>query len=111
MKRTLIGLAAASILAVPLAAAAHDGDRYRGAPGYGPPGHYYKPKHAKRYYAPPAAVVYRPAPPRVVGYPVYVPAPVVRPAPIVVAPAPVVVAPPPGPWPLRQIDIGFRIFF
>jgi hypothetical protein len=106
MKQTLIGLAAASILAVPLAAAAHDGDRYRGAPGYGPPGHYYKPKHAKHYhYAPPAAVYYRPAPPRVVGYPVYVPAPVVAPAPVVVAP------PPPRPWPLNQVDIGFRIFF
>ena len=44
---------------------------------------------------------YRPAPPpRVVGYPVYVP-----------APTPVVVAPPPRPWPLNQVDIGFRIFF
>jgi hypothetical protein len=104
MKQTLIGLAATSILAVPLAAAA-DGDRYRGAPGYGPPGHYNKPKHAKRYhYAPPAPVYYRPAPPRVVGYPVYVPAPVI-------VPAPVVVAPPPRPWPLNQVDIGFRIFF
>jgi hypothetical protein len=97
MNRLLKNLAAASFLiGLPLAAAAHD-DRYRGDRDgrhydqhYKHP-HKYKQPHARNYYPTPPVVYHRPAPPRVVGYPVYVP--------------------PPRPWPLNQVDIGFRIFF
>jgi hypothetical protein len=110
MKRALTGVAAASILiGLPLAAAAHDDDRGHGRDGHSKHyGQYDKRQQAHRhyyqappvvYYRPAPRVVYRPAPPpRVVGYPVYVPAPVALPA-------------PPRPWPLNQVDIGFRIFF
>lgn len=100
MTRALSALGAAALLiGLPLAAAAHDGDR--GARGYERHGHYDQPEHVhkRHYHAPP--VVYRPAPPvvyypapRVVERPVYVPAPA-----------------PPAPWPFNQVDIGFRIFF
>ena len=97
MKRTLTGVAAASILiALPLAASAHDDDGHRGWNGYerhGP--HYYpaKPKQHYEHYQPP--VVYDPPAPRVVAQPVYVPVP----------------PPAPRPWPFNQVDIGFRFFF
>ena len=95
MNRLLKNLAAASFLiGLPLAAAAHDDDRYRGDRHfdhhYKHP-HKYKQPHAGNYYPAPPVVYHRPAPPRGVGYPVYVP--------------------PPRPWPLNQVDIGFRIFF
>jgi hypothetical protein len=96
MNRLLTNLAAAScLIGLPLAAAAHDDDRYRNDRHHG---HYKQPDkhgHARHYYPAPPVVYHRPAPPRVVGYPVYVPAPV----------------PQPRPWPLNQVDIGFRIFF
>ena len=64
MKRTLTGLAAASILvALPLAASAHDNDGYRGWNGYEQRGAQYypvKPKHYYKHYQPP--VVYYPPP-------------------------------------------------
>jgi hypothetical protein len=96
MKRTLTGLAAASILiALPLAASAHDNDGRRGWNGYERHGAYYpvKPKQYYKHYQPP--VVYYPGPPRIVQRPVYVPVP----------------PPAPRPWPFNQVDIGFRIFF
>ena len=104
MNRLLKNLAAASFLiGLPLAAAAHD-DRYRGDRDgrhydqhYKHP-HKYKQPHARNYYPTPPVVYHRPAPPRVVGYPV---SPVYLPPP----------APHPRPWPLNQVDIGFRIFF
>src|SRR5262245_1534003 len=104
MKRTLTGLAAASLLiALPLSASAHDNDGQRGWNGYERLGGYYypvKPKHYYKHYQPPVAyypppsVAYYP-PPRVVERPVYVPVP----------------PPAPRPWPGNQVDIGFRIFF
>ena len=103
MKRTLTGLAAASILiALPLAASAHDNDGRRGWSGYERHGPYYyqpKPKQYYKHYQPP--VVYYAAPPRIVQRPVYVPGPVYVPVP----------PPAPRPWPFNQVDIGFRIFF
>ena len=100
MKRVLTGLAAASLLiGLPLAAAADDDDRGRDRHRGHHDKHYSKHHQARHYYRAPPIVYYRPAPPpRVVGYPVYVPAPVAVPA-------------PPRPWPLNQVDIGFRIFF
>src|SRR5207344_2137841 len=87
MKRTLTGLAAASILiALPLAAAAHD-DGHRGWTGnerHGPGYYQPKPKRYYKHYQPP--VVYYPAPPRIVMPPVYIPVP----------------PPAPRPWPFNQ---------
>jgi hypothetical protein len=97
MKRLLTGLTAAALLiGVPLAAAAHDrNDHRRGWERHGH-GH----GHVVRYYRPaPPPVVYYPAP-RVVYRPVYVPAPV----PVVSHPFPPVVD---GP----RVSVGFRILF
>ena len=98
MNRLLKNLAAASFLiGLPLAAAAHDDDRYR-AGRRSPHDHHYKyhaqDKHRKPEYYQAPPVVYHPAPPRVVGYRCTYRRR--RRA---------------APWPLNQVDIGFRIFF
>lgn len=102
MKRLIAKLAAGAMLvALPLAALAHDDRRHGGRGDYDRhgyhPGHGWKHGHARQYVYHPAPVYHTRQITRIVERPVYVPAPVVRPY--------------PHPVPANSVDIGFRIFF
>jgi hypothetical protein len=101
MKRLITKLAAGTMLvALPLAAMAHDdGRRFDGRGDR----HAHGWKHGHKYAYYPAPVYHTRTVTRVVERPVYVPAPVYAPAPVVRAY--------PFPPPVNSVDIGFRIFF